>query len=73
MFVEAYVSVKRFLQQGDWFSDVDISTGRVRRQTQTHLHREVSLLINLFQAKIRESSGVLARSRSSDWKRGVCE
>lgn len=38
MFSDAYTSIKRFVQVGDWFSDVDMFNGKLRRNRVENLH-----------------------------------
>jgi mannosidase alpha-like ER degradation enhancer 2 len=38
MFSDAYASIKRFVQIGDWFSDVDMFNGKLRRNRVENLH-----------------------------------
>ncbi len=38
MFSDAYASIKKFVQVGDWFSDVDMFNGKLRRNRVENLH-----------------------------------
>jgi len=38
MFTDAYSSIKRFVQYGDWFNDVDMFNGKLRRNRVENLH-----------------------------------
>ena len=38
MFTDTYLAIKRFVQVGDWFSDVDMFNGKLRRNRVENLH-----------------------------------
>jgi mannosidase alpha-like ER degradation enhancer 2 len=38
MFATTYSAIKRFVQNGDWFSDVDMYNGKLRRHRTENLH-----------------------------------